>query len=91
MRGRAPAGNESRQLRLNPDLRPRMQAMGLGVEYHRGEGDRLFTRDLDGTERSVLDLEHIWINGGQRGRLIGGATAELLGPLGAVPVDCAQP
>jgi prolyl-tRNA editing enzyme YbaK/EbsC (Cys-tRNA(Pro) deacylase) len=40
-------------------------------------------------ERSVLDLETIYINGGRRGLLVKIAPAELTRVLGAVPVDAA--
>ncbi len=42
-------------------------------------------------ERSVLALPRIWINGGRRGFLVGLEPAVLATPLGARPVDCAQP
>jgi len=41
-------------------------------------------------ERTVLDLERIFINGGRRGYLVEIAASVLAGELGAVPVDCAQ-
>jgi len=40
-------------------------------------------------ERSVLDLDRIFINGGRRGYLVEISAAALLGKLGAVPVACA--
>jgi len=40
-------------------------------------------------ERSVLDLDRIFINGGRRGYLVEIAAAALVGKLGAVPVACA--
>jgi len=40
-------------------------------------------------ERSVLDLDRVYINGGRRGFLVGIAPSVLAAPLGAVPVDCA--
>ncbi len=42
-------------------------------------------------EASVLGLPRICINGGRRGFLVGIDPAVLLSPLGARPVDCAQP
>ena len=39
-------------------------------------------------EESILLLPKIWINGGQRGFLVGLAPAVLSGPLGARPVLC---
>ncbi len=41
-------------------------------------------------ERSVLDLERIWINGGARGYLLGIAPADLAPLLAPTPVDAAQ-
>ena len=40
-------------------------------------------------QRSVLALPRIYINGGQRGFLVGIDPAVLSGPLGATAVDCA--
>ena len=40
-------------------------------------------------QRSVLELPRIYINGGQRGFLVGIDPAVLSGPLGATAVDCA--
>jgi Cys-tRNA(Pro) deacylase len=40
-------------------------------------------------ERSVLELETVYINGGRRGYLVSIPPAVLAGPLGATPVDCA--
>ena len=40
-------------------------------------------------ERTVLDLEHIYINGGRRGFLVGISPAVLATLLGAPPVNCA--
>jgi Cys-tRNA(Pro) deacylase len=40
-------------------------------------------------ERSILDLERIYINGGRRGYLVGLAPSVLTQHLGAQPVDCA--
>ncbi len=40
-------------------------------------------------ERTILDLPHICINGGQRGFLVGIPPQVCTGLLGAVPVDCA--
>ncbi len=40
-------------------------------------------------ERSILDLEVIYINGGRRGFLVSIAPATLLTAIGATPVDCA--
>lgn len=40
-------------------------------------------------ERSVLDLEKIWINGGRRGFLVSIAPGELVRVLSATPVDAA--
>lgn len=40
-------------------------------------------------ERSVLDLDVIYINGGQRGYLLGLAPSVCVELLGAMPVDCA--
>lgn len=40
-------------------------------------------------ERSVLDLDVIYINGGQRGYLLGLAPSVCVVLLGAMPVDCA--
>ena len=40
-------------------------------------------------ERTVLDLGHIYINGGRRGFLVGISPSVLAATLGAVPVDCA--
>jgi Cys-tRNA(Pro) deacylase len=40
-------------------------------------------------ERSVLDLDTIYVNGGRRGLLVQVAPAELTRILGAVPVDAA--
>ena len=40
-------------------------------------------------QRSVLTLPRIYINGGQRGFLVGIDPAVLSGPLGATAVDCA--
>jgi Cys-tRNA(Pro) deacylase len=40
-------------------------------------------------ERSVLDLGHIYINGGRRGFLVGISPSVLATTLGAVPVNCA--
>jgi Cys-tRNA(Pro) deacylase len=40
-------------------------------------------------ERTVLDLDRIYINGGRRGFLVGIAPAVLATTLGAVPVNCA--
>jgi Cys-tRNA(Pro) deacylase len=40
-------------------------------------------------ERSVLGLDHIYINGGRRGLLVGIAPAELTRVLHAVPVEAA--
>lgn len=51
---------------VKPDLGPRMAALDLLVDYHRGEGDRLFTRDASGAEVEVLDF-------------VGGYGANLLG------------
>jgi Cys-tRNA(Pro) deacylase len=39
-------------------------------------------------ERSVLDLDLIYINGGRRGFLVAIAPEVLVSKLGAVPVDC---
>lgn len=39
-------------------------------------------------QRSILDLDRIYINGGRRGFLVSLAPAVLAGPLGAVAVDC---
>ena len=41
-------------------------------------------------ERSILDLESIYINGGRRGLLVRIDPRELVRVLGAVPVDAAQ-
>jgi Cys-tRNA(Pro) deacylase len=41
-------------------------------------------------ERSILDLDAIYINGGRRGLLVRIAPRELVRALGAVPVDAAQ-
>ena len=38
-------------------------------------------------ERSILDLEKIYINGGRRGFLVGVAPRAIVGPLAATPVD----
>ena len=40
-------------------------------------------------ERTVLDLEHIYINGGRRGFLVGIPPSVLTETLGAVAVNCA--
>ena len=40
-------------------------------------------------ERTVLDLEHIYINGGRRGFLVGIPPSVLTATLGAVAVNCA--
>ena len=40
-------------------------------------------------ERSILDLDAIYVNGGRRGLLVQIAPAELTRILGAVPVDAA--
>jgi Cys-tRNA(Pro) deacylase len=40
-------------------------------------------------ERSVLELPHIYINGGRRGYLVRIASSVLVEQLGAVAVDCA--
>lgn len=40
-------------------------------------------------ERSIIDLETIYINGGRRGLLVALAPAELTRVLGAIPVDVA--
>lgn len=40
-------------------------------------------------ERSILDLEKIYVNGGRRGYLIGIAPALLIQLLNPTPVDCA--
>ena len=40
-------------------------------------------------ERTVLDLDRLWINGGRRGFLVEIAPTVLTAALGAVPVDCA--
>jgi Cys-tRNA(Pro) deacylase len=40
-------------------------------------------------EAGVLELPHIYINGGRRGYLVGIAPQVLIGPLGAQPVRCA--
>ncbi|MBX3228045.1 MAG: Cys-tRNA(Pro) deacylase [Labilithrix sp.] len=40
-------------------------------------------------ERSILDLERIWINGGRRGYLVALAPQELLRVVAAKPVDVA--
>lgn len=40
-------------------------------------------------ERSVLDLDRIYINGGRRGFLVEIAPSVLAGTLGAIPVNCA--
>jgi Cys-tRNA(Pro) deacylase len=41
-------------------------------------------------ERTVLDLERIYINGGRRGLLVSVAPAELIRVLNAVAIDAAQ-
>ena len=40
-------------------------------------------------ERTVLDLDHIYINGGRRGFLVGISPSVLATTLGALPVNCA--
>ena len=40
-------------------------------------------------EKSILDLDHIFINGGRRGYQVGISPSVLLEPLGAKPVECA--
>jgi prolyl-tRNA editing enzyme YbaK/EbsC (Cys-tRNA(Pro) deacylase) len=40
-------------------------------------------------ERTVLDLDRIYINGGRRGVLVGISPSVLATTLGAVPVNCA--
>jgi Cys-tRNA(Pro) deacylase len=40
-------------------------------------------------ERTVLDLDRIYINGGRRGVLVGISPSVLVTTLGAVPVNCA--
>ena len=40
-------------------------------------------------EKSIFDLEKIYINGGRRGFLVGIAPAEILRTLGATRVECA--
>jgi len=42
-------------------------------------------------ERSVLTLDHLYINGGRRGYLLGLPPAVLESALGAQAVDCAVP
>jgi Cys-tRNA(Pro) deacylase len=42
-------------------------------------------------ERSVLELDRMWINGGRRGFLVGMAPSVLTDALGAQAVDCAMP
>ena len=41
-------------------------------------------------EKTVLDLDHIYINGGRRGYLVGIETLELLRVLDPVMVECAR-
>jgi acetylornithine/succinyldiaminopimelate/putrescine aminotransferase/predicted amino acid dehydrogenase len=41
---------------VRPKLMERLRAIGLDVEYHRGEGDALYFRDERGTEVEVLDF-----------------------------------
>lgn len=41
-------------------------------------------------ERSILDLDRIYINGGRRGFLVSLPPSVLVEALGAIPVDCAQ-
>jgi prolyl-tRNA editing enzyme YbaK/EbsC (Cys-tRNA(Pro) deacylase) len=40
-------------------------------------------------ERSILELETVYINGGRRGFLVGVSPSELVRVLGATPVDAA--
>jgi acetylornithine/succinyldiaminopimelate/putrescine aminotransferase len=49
-------GAEAFARHVRPELMERLRAIGLDVEYHRGEGDRLFHRDPAGNEAEVLDL-----------------------------------
>ena len=42
-------------------------------------------------EASILELDHIFINGGRRGYQVGIDPKVLLDPLGARPVNCAIP
>lgn len=49
-------GSEAFARHVRPRLMERLRAIGLDVEYHRGEGDRLFHRDAAGNEVEVLDL-----------------------------------
>ena len=42
-------------------------------------------------EQTILELPRILINGGRRGFLVGIVPAVLADPLGAQPVECAQP
>lgn len=49
-------GSDAFARHVRPRLMERLRAIGLDVEYHRGEGDRLFHRDAAGNEVEVLDL-----------------------------------
>lgn len=64
---------------VKPDLGPRMDALGLVVEYHRGAGDWLHTRDLDGADRRILDMV-----GGYGASLFGHAHPEILQAVASV-------
>lgn len=66
-RPRAPEPELDPYLRwVKPQLGPRLRASGLLLDYHRGAGDYLYTRDAQGREVEVLDL-------------VGGYGANLLG------------
>ena len=61
--------------------------------YHVGGTSPFGTRKrlLVYVERTILDLETIFINGGRRGYLVGIAPTALTSALAAVPVACAAP